>query len=232
MNEMENKAICELETHIRDHRDRDGCFLWSSSLEGFIKSKLQKHDPEGWLEMLISEGILEEPILGRLRFTYKELKIGENMKNENKSSKEETKGEVSKTITNDETVPQDTKEPQGTTTNTDNGGNGLDADEKLTDASDVLTSSGKYDYPLLEEFLGDEPRKQGILKGIEIIEGKHGESPRLKINETVYRSSSSVILDECKQLLEKDLFPYRICVEKRHGKNGNVFHTLRGGTGE
>ena len=83
MIDVDNKAICELETYIKDQRDKDNCFPWSNTLEGFIKTRLRKHDPEGWIEMLISEGILEEPSLGRLRFTYNGLKVGENMTEKN-----------------------------------------------------------------------------------------------------------------------------------------------------
>ena len=229
MKDIENKAIIELETYSKAFQDKKRCFPWSSNLEGFVETKLRKHDPEGWIEMLISEGILEEPVLGRLRFTYNGIKLGENM-NEIKKSSNEVKGEVSNKTEESKPAVEDTKNTQETRTKND--GNGTDAGETITDASEVLTGSGKYDYPLLEEYLGDLPRKQGILSEVEIIDGVHGESSRLTLDDTVYRSSSSVILDECKQLQKGNLFPYRVCVEKIHGKKGNVFHTLNGGTGE
>ena len=65
--------------------DKDKCFDWNSSLQGFVKTSLGKHDPESFLQGLVDDGILEEPVLGKLRFTYKDL----NLKGEKENMKED-----------------------------------------------------------------------------------------------------------------------------------------------
>jgi len=50
--------------------DSEKCFDWDDDLKSFIKNKLEKQDPDFWINKKIEDGVLEEPILGKLRFLH------------------------------------------------------------------------------------------------------------------------------------------------------------------
>lgn len=50
--------------------DNDNCFNWDDDLNNFIKTELEKQDPEFWINKNIEIGVLEEPNLGKLRFLH------------------------------------------------------------------------------------------------------------------------------------------------------------------
>jgi len=109
-----------------------------------------------------------------------------------------------------------------------NGNTSIEASEHVYDIRDEIQTSGIFRYPLLDEFLGKHEKMPGILTEAEIVNGNYGESAGLKINDKWYRSSSKPIIDEAKQLLERNLFPCRVYVAKIRAKSGRTFYTLRG----
>jgi hypothetical protein len=50
--------------------DSENCFEWNNDLNNFIRNKLEKLDPEAWINKNIEKRVLEEPVLGKLRFLY------------------------------------------------------------------------------------------------------------------------------------------------------------------
>jgi len=48
--------------------DSKKCFEWNDELTNFVKNELGKQDPEKWIEKQKEKKVLEEPILGSLRF--------------------------------------------------------------------------------------------------------------------------------------------------------------------
>ena len=104
--------------------------------------------------------------------------------------------------------------------------------DEIPDINDVLTSSGIFSYPLLEEFLNGEEQRSSILNEVEFVTGKYGPTVGLRLEDTWYRSGSNTILDETRKLYESKNIPCNVCVAKRQGKNGRIYYTLRGGIKE
>jgi predicted transcriptional regulator len=50
--------------------DSENYFAWDDDLKSFIKNELDKVDPDAWINKQIENGVLEEPVLGKLRFLY------------------------------------------------------------------------------------------------------------------------------------------------------------------
>jgi hypothetical protein len=50
--------------------DSEKCFEWDDELKSFIKTELGKSNPDYWINKNIEIGVLEEPILGKLRFLH------------------------------------------------------------------------------------------------------------------------------------------------------------------
>lgn len=60
----------KLEKYLKKQKkiDDKSFFEWDDSLTQYIKKHLKKEDPEVWLEKLKEHNVLEEPVLGKLRF--------------------------------------------------------------------------------------------------------------------------------------------------------------------
>jgi hypothetical protein len=195
------KAINALAEYTFSQRDKDLCFPWTDSLEKYIEG-LGISSPASWIDTLILDGILCEPILGRLRFSQYGFSI-------------QDKGDIHM---------EETKKQTGTSnTGTDAGVSG-----NIPDINELLPSGGSFSYPKLDTFLGMDEKKDAILEEIELLEGSFGKSSALKLDGNWYHSSSEAIRKQCDQLVKINKFPIRVRVAKVRGKNGRIFHTLRG----
>jgi hypothetical protein len=202
---------------------KENWFEWTEQLEEYVKQELGVHDPYGYLQDMVQQGVLIEPTLGRLQFAGKGLLLKGDRK-----MKDEPKTEGSKPSGKGGTVSKDTQGALDASTEE----TGIKKADDRQNIRDVLPSDVGFGYPLVEEFIGDEDRKNGVLEDAEIIHGSYGESATLKLDGEWYRSGGSVILKEVKALLERDLIPEQglsVCVAKERGKSGRIYHTLRGG---
>jgi hypothetical protein len=216
---IDTSAVSKLIEHVFPLRDKSQCFPYDDQTTGFVKS-LGVNDPEEFLDTLINEGILEEPLLGKLRFTQYGYQVGGSMNPETK--KQETKstgttntGAQNTGTTVPNTIPGTSKQAGDTQT-------------QLPYIDDVLPSGEQFSYPLLDVFLGEVNSKEGDLEHAEIITGSFGDSACLCLNGVWYRSSSQAILGQIKKLLELGKIPVRVNVARATGKTGRVYHTLRG----
>jgi hypothetical protein len=50
--------------------DDDNCFNWDDNLNNFVKTELNKQDPEFWINKQIELNVLNEPVLGKLKFLH------------------------------------------------------------------------------------------------------------------------------------------------------------------
>ena len=106
-------------------------------------------------------------------------------------------------------------------------------DEKLHDIREEMPSgSGVFEYPKLDEFLGNSELRPSVLCEVEFVNGKFGETVALLLKDTWYRSSSKPIIDEAHFIKDHDLFPCRVFVAEKKSETGRTYYTLRGGEDE
>jgi hypothetical protein len=194
--------------------DKDGCFPFSDALEGYVKIQLKKDNPTDWLESLITEGILDEPILGKLCFTNRRSKVKEVRNMENVKEKEESVKDSSK------------KEDAVKDTTVSNKADASDETTTITDARDVISSSGDFSLPRLEEYLGDAPNKEAVLTSARMVSGKYGPTAILNFEGQEFRSGGEVIVDQATTLIDDGRFPFKVDVKKVTGKTGRTYYSL------
>jgi hypothetical protein len=147
---------------VKGDLDKDSCFLWDENLDYWIKVTLHIDDPVGWLESLIQDKVLEEPILGHLRFIGLKGALYDAQSKEVKYMAKQEKETERPSVKKDAasiTASKDAATSKQTT---------------LTDASEVISSSSDFKLPKLNEFLGDMDEKEGILWNARIVKGKFG----------------------------------------------------------
>jgi len=209
--------ICKLKDYASSQMDNNGFFPFNEALEGYIKVQLKKDDPTDWIESLISEGILDEPILSKLCFTNRSSKkkeVLEMSEVENIKEKEEPVKDSSEKedTVKDNTVSHKAAPSSGTTT--------------ITDAHDVISTSGDFSLPKLSEHLGDLEHKEAILTSARIVNGKYGETAILNFEGQEYRSGGEVIVKQVKQLIDDSRFPYKVDVKNVTSGTGRPYYSL------
>jgi len=173
MKENENidaTSVRKLQRYIMNKRDEENCFLWSDDLEGFIGKRLGLSDPTGFIESLLNQGVLEEPVLGKLRFTGDSNNIKEEEKNMKKNEQSEGTSKVSSE--DGDAVQKPASKEAGTI-----------EQAMLTDAREVISDSSDFKLPKLSEYLGDEDEKEGVLEGVRWVKGKFGLTAILDLEE-------------------------------------------------
>jgi len=159
MNEaIDEKTVRKLFQHTYEQRDETNCFPWTEPLQDFVATSLGKDDPCGFIELLIQKGILEEPILGKLRFVDVEFFIGEKT-----MSEEKVEGSDKKPSKENDASKQDASKKAGTP-----------IQATLTDAKEVISDGSDFKLPLLGVFLKGEREKVAVLKGARIATGQFG----------------------------------------------------------
>jgi hypothetical protein len=201
------RVLSALHDYYKNRLNEDRCFEWDDGTEEIL-SKHGVKDPPGFLNDLVNTNVLEEPILGWLRFpgsfyTIKDEKEKSEMVEE-RSMKEET--------VQDEPV-------QGEDNNTNR-------QSCLTKASDIIQSSKGFGYPLIQEYLDNGETRTGIMSDARLVNGKYGESALVCIDQEWYRTGSKVFLEHVKALVQDDKFPYEVTVKQLKGKTGRTYYSL------
>lgn len=66
--EIKNAEIRKIVKYTSGKTDEENCFPWDEDLENFVRTVLKKNNPEEYIQFLVEHGILEEPVLGKLRY--------------------------------------------------------------------------------------------------------------------------------------------------------------------